>query len=76
MSIFADDPAAFFGYDAMAVHRLPRDETQAHQLEALKARFSAMRDRITPLTALADAAKIEEIRALDDAPPLLFPHSL
>ncbi|MBU6267875.1 MAG: hypothetical protein KGN34_10065 [Sphingomonadales bacterium] len=76
MACFADDPAEWFRGSSAAATHLPLHEQEALQLEALQARFAAMRDRIVPLKALADAARIDEIRTIDDVAPLLFPHGL
>lgn len=71
---FADDPAAWFGNDASRAHGLPRAEAEALQLETLRARFAALRPRLAPLRALADAQRIDDIASLDDAAALLYPH--
>jgi hypothetical protein len=75
MATFADDPAGYFGERPAAMHLLPREEQEERQLEALRARFGAMRDAIPPLKALADAARLTGIDALEDVVPILFPHS-
>ena len=76
MSGFADDPAAWFANDSAAAHRMPRAEAEALQLAALQARFAALRDRLPPLAALADAQGIDAIDRLEAAAPLLYPHTI
>ncbi|WP_371397599.1 hypothetical protein [Fretibacter rubidus] len=73
---FADDPAEYFGFDAWEAHQHPRAEVEALQLAALQGRFSDLKDKITPLGAMAHVQGIDEIRALEDVVPLLFPHNI
>jgi hypothetical protein len=73
--LFADDPAAWFGDDVTGVHHMPPAEAERLQLEALNARFAALRAKLPPLDALASAQGIADIPSLDAAAPLLFPHS-
>jgi hypothetical protein len=70
---FADNPAAWFGNDPVRAHALPRAEVEALQLEALRARFAALRDQLPPLAALAAAQNITDIASLDAAASLLYP---
>jgi hypothetical protein len=76
MGSFADDPVAFFTGEGLFVHHLPLVRQVALQLEALQQRFAAMRDALPPLRALADASRTRDIRRIEDAAPLLFPHRL
>jgi hypothetical protein len=71
---FADNPATYFANDSRRAHALPRAEAEALQLEALRARFAALRDKLPPLDALAAAQDVTEIASLDAAAVLLFPH--
>ena len=73
---FADQPSEYFLANGCFAHHLPVGDLEALQLAALQQRFAAMRDRIPPLTALADAARLDEIRGLTDGALLLFPHTL
>ena len=75
MGCFADDPAEYFRSRSGVPHHLSREEQESLQLEALQKRFGALRDAIPPLKALADAARMDEIRRIDEIAPLLFPHS-
>ena len=50
---FADDPAAYFGYDAWEVHQHPREKIEALQLTALQSHFAALKDIIPPLRTLS-----------------------
>ena len=75
MGCFADDPAEYFRSRSSVPHHLSREEQESLQLEALQKRFGALRDAIPPLKALADAARLDEIRRIDEIAPLLFPHS-
>jgi hypothetical protein len=73
---FADNPAAYFANTSSTAHRLSRAETEALQLATLRARFAALRDRLPPLAALADAQGIDGIDSIEAVAPLLFPHSI
>lgn len=76
MTQFADDPAEYFGHKGHVAQHLPRDEQEASQMEALQARFGALRDRLPALKAMADEQDIAGITAFDDVAPLLFPHTV
>lgn len=71
---FADDPAAWFEYDSDRAHHLPRDKSEGLQLEAVRARFAALRDRLPPLAALAASQNIADIASFDAAAMLFYPH--
>ena len=71
---FADNPAAWFDNDPTRAHALPRAEAEALQLEALRARFAALRGPLPPLAALASTQNITDIASLDAAASLLYPH--
>ncbi|MGW5049807.1 hypothetical protein [Actinokineospora sp. NPDC004072] len=73
---FAADATRWFDHDRMAMHTLPAADLAALQLAALRLRFSELRDRLPVLRALADEQRITEIGDLDDAAPLLFPHTV
>lgn len=72
---FGEDPAAYFAEDLSLAHRIGGSELDALQVYAIQRRFAAMQSALPPLAALADAARIREIRSLADVTPLLFPHS-
>lgn len=74
--LFADDPAAYFGRSRAAMHAIPPDRLAELQLAALADRFGRLRDRVPVLTAMADEQRITAIDTLDDAAPLLLPHTV
>ena len=71
-----DNPAAFFDHSYTAMQSIPRERVEALQLEALKLRFEALRDRIPVLKKLADSQKIETLATFEDVAPLLFEHTM
>jgi hypothetical protein len=73
---FADDPLRWFGGDRDAMHRLPVPELAALQLAALRMRFTDLADRLPVVSSLAREQHVERITALDDAAPLLLPHTV
>lgn len=73
---FADDPLRWFGGDREGMHRLPAPELAALQLAALRLRFTEVADRLPVVGALAHEQHIDAISALDDAAPLLLPHTV
>ncbi|WP_250286814.1 MULTISPECIES: hypothetical protein [unclassified Frankia] len=73
---FAGNPIEYFGHSRLAMHTLAPRRLAELQLAALKLRFAALRDRIPILRTLAEEQGIDEIRSLDDAAPLLFPHTV
>jgi hypothetical protein len=72
----ADDPAGYFGGVGYEAHHLPVAELAQLQRSALGQRFAALRDRIAVLRTLADEQKVGEFESLNDAVPLLFPHTM
>jgi hypothetical protein len=72
----ADDPVAYFGDSGRAAHHLERGELTRLQLAGLRLRFEDLRDRVAVLRSLADEQGVREIETLDDAAPLLFPHTI
>ncbi|GGL61388.1 hypothetical protein GCM10010129_01180 [Streptomyces fumigatiscleroticus] len=73
---FADDPTAYFGRSRRAMHTLPAAELAGLQLAALRMRFEQLCDRVPVLRTMADEQRIRSIDRLDDAAPLLFPHTV
>lgn len=71
-----NNPAALANYSKQAWSLLPRAETDALQLRALKQRFSELRERIPVLKKLADAQGLDHIEQLDDVVPVLFEHTV
>ena len=73
---FVDNPAEHFDYDYFAAHQLARDGVEKEQLAGLNRRFQDLKDKILPLSVLAESQNVTEIEALNDVLPLLFPHTL
>jgi hypothetical protein len=73
---FADDPLRWFGGDRAAMHRLPPPELTALQLAALRLRFADLVDRLPVVGSLARDQRVNGIGVLDDAAPLLLPHTV
>jgi len=73
---FIDDPIAYFGSDGAAMHALSAAEAEPLQQEALRYRLAQMLPAIVPLRAMADAQGLSADIALEEAPRLLFPHSI
>ncbi|MCG8915772.1 hypothetical protein L6E12_08220 [Actinokineospora sp. PR83] len=73
---FAGNPVEYFSGSRLAMHTLPRGELERLQLEAARLRFAALRDRVPVLTTMAEEQGITELGGLDDAAPLLFPHTV
>lgn len=71
-----DDPASFFHFSHTEMQTIPRDVLTALQIEGLKYRFGALRDRIAVLKRLADNQGVTELHDLDDVVPLLFEHTI
>ncbi|GAA2264690.1 hypothetical protein GCM10010415_30910 [Streptomyces atrovirens] len=73
---FADDPLRWFGGDRDAMHRLPAPDLTALQLAALRLRFTELAGRLPVVGALAREQHLDHIGTLDDAAPLLLPHTV
>jgi hypothetical protein len=70
------DPLGYFETSAPAMHQLERRVLEAGQLEGLRMRFAALRDRLPMLKKLCDEQGVTEVNQLDDVVPLLFPHTV
>jgi hypothetical protein len=57
------------------MYAIPREEQLELQLAGLRKRFSALKERIPMLRKLAEEQQIPDIERLEDAAPLLVPHS-
>lgn len=55
---------------------IPREELEDIQLQALRARFRGLKERVRVLARLADEQGIEQITTLEDGAKLLFKHSV
>jgi len=73
---FATSPAQFFGQSWHAMQHVERERLEELQLEALRLRFSELRDAIPTVSAMAGEQDVESIDQLDDIVPLLFQHSV
>jgi len=73
---FAGDPIKYFDHSRWAMHTLPTEHLAELQLAALRLRFHQLRDRLSVLQTMADEQSIADIEGLDDAAPLLFPHTI
>ncbi|NKX90884.1 hypothetical protein [Nocardia coubleae] len=73
---FAEDAATYFDRSRIAMHTMDPTELTALQLDALRLRFDELRPRIPVLDALATEQHIDGIDTVDDAAPLLFPHTV
>lgn len=73
---FAGNPIAYFERSRRAMHTLPAERLAALQLAALQLRFGELRDHLGVLRTMADEQRIDELTALDDVAPLLFPHTV
>jgi hypothetical protein len=71
-----DDPAGYFGHSLSKFYHAPYAGTRALQLEGLKYRFAALRNRIPMLSKLCDAQGVDEITHVDDVVPLMFEHTI
>jgi hypothetical protein len=58
------------------MHSVPREETRRLQLEGIRRRFDALRDRIGMLQRLADGAGVDAIDEIDEVVTLLFDHTV
>jgi hypothetical protein len=71
-----DNPTSFFNHSYTEMQSIPREDLNELQLEGVKYRFDALRDRIPILQKLADSQAIENIEAIHDVVPLLFEHTM
>src|SRR5262249_60463844 len=72
---FMNDPIGFFDRSITKMHRIPRDELEMLQREAMARRFAEHRESIPMLRKLADRLGIKELREFDDVAPLFFAHT-
>lgn len=74
--LFAQDPVEFFGGSGARAHAVSHRDAEALQREGLAFRLEQMLTAIPPLGALADAQGLDADVSLDEAPRLLFPHTI
>ena len=55
---FVDNPAEYFDYDYFAAHQLARDGVEKEQLAGLNRRFQDLKDKILPLSVLAESQNV------------------
>ena len=70
------DPQSYIDGDYFAGHALTREQIEAVHLAGLRKRFEELRKQVPVLERLATEQGIEAIESLDDAVPLLFPHTV
>ncbi|MEV8374761.1 hypothetical protein AB0P21_18630 [Kribbella sp. NPDC056861] len=76
LDCFASDPIRYFGYSRVAMHSLPQAELEQLQLAAVQLRFESLLPHLPVLQTMAADQGITEVASLDDAAPLLFPHTV
>ena len=75
VSMFWDDPAAYFGNSYTKAHSVPKEKLESLQLAGLQQRFSDLKEQIPFLDKLAAAEGVKSIDQIDDIVPLLFLHT-
>lgn len=78
-SLFAQlraDPTRFVDAPYGEAFQFSREELDEIHLRGLQKRFNELRPRLAALGALAQEQGIEHIKHIDDAVPLLFPHTV
>lgn len=76
VGLIGRDPQAFVNVPYDAGFALSDADREEAQLAAIRLRFDALKSRIPALARLAEDNGIEEIGAIDDIVPLLFPHTV
>jgi hypothetical protein len=76
LRVFAEDAIVYFDHSRLAMHTMDPRELEHLQLAALRLRFAEFLPTIPVLAALAAEQHITGIDTLDDAAPLLFPHTV
>lgn len=74
VSLPSESPAEWSRHSFDELMTIDRTKVEAAQLEALKHRFSQLRDRVKALQTLADKQGVDKIDSLEDALPLFFDH--
>ena len=70
------DPTSFVEAPYDEAFNFSREELDEIHLHGLQKRFNELRPRLAVLDALAKEQGIEQINHVDDAVPLLFPHTV
>lgn len=74
ISLPPESPADWSAYSFEQLMKLDRGEVEAAQLQALRKRFSELRDKVKALQTLADKQGVETLETLEDALPAFFDH--
>ena len=70
------DPQSYIDGDYFAGHAFSREQIEAVHLAGLRKRFGELRRQVPVLDRLATEQGIDGIESLEDAVPLLFPHTV
>lgn len=70
------DPQSYIDGDYLAGHAFTREQIEAVHLAGLRKRFNELRGQVPVLDRLATEQGIDAIDSLEDAVPLLFPHTV
>lgn len=70
------DPQSYIDGDYIAGHAFSREQIEAVHLAGLRKRFGELRRQVPVLDRLATEQGIDAIHSLEDAVPLLFPHTV
>ena len=70
------DPLSYIDGDYIAGHAFTREQIEAVHLAGLRKRFDELRRQVPVLDRLASEQGIDAIHSLEDAVPLLFPHTV
>ncbi len=70
------DPQSYIDGDYIAGHAFTREQIEAVHLAGLRKRFDELRRQVPVLDRLASEQGIDAIHSLEDAVPLLFPHTV
>lgn len=70
------DPLSYIDGDYIAGHAFTREQIESVHLAGLRKRFGELRRQVPVLDRLATEQGIDAIHSLEDAVPLLFPHTV
>ena len=70
------DPQSYIDGDYFAGHQFSREQIEAVHLAGLRKRFGELRRQVPVLDRLATEHGIDAIQSLEEAVPLLFPHTV
>jgi len=72
--LLPEHPAGWPEHDFEDLYAIGRAEREALQLEALRLRFAALRNKVPALQKLAEKQKVERIDTFADALPIYYDH--